>query len=321
MALTVEQARAAFQSAIPRRRDEFKQSTKDRLGTIAHESQYVQKYPVEVLRMAETEVRARAALAADRVKNLLDSGWRPENPTSVRGAFLDMFARFDHWQKDPSSDLYQIVEGAFGEVGVHAPDKVVEHARRLGTVQVQASEEWMSDLDCYATKYVDFSSLVPNVSEGLEEGKSDIAGVIVFKGPWKYDVFISHASDDKPTLVKALAEALSAKGITVWYDAYTLSVGDGLRESIDEGLKSSRYGIVVLSPAFFKKDWPKQELEGLFARQTSDGVKVILPVWHQVTSTEVAKFSPMLAGRLAAKSTDGIEQVVKDLLEVIRPDD
>jgi hypothetical protein len=80
-----------------------------------------------------------------------------------------------------------------------------------------------------------------------------------------WDVFISHASEDKAVVAKPLADMLQAKGLKVWYDEYTLSIGDNLRRSIEQGLAGSRYGIVVLSPNFFAKKWTQLELDGLFA--------------------------------------------------------
>jgi hypothetical protein len=225
-----------------------------------------------------------------------------------------MYARFDDWQKDPSSDLYQAVEASFGKVGVNAPDKEIEYGRRLGAVQVQAATEFMSDLDIYAARFVDFASKGEKAVQSV-----DLAASAMFSAQWKYDAFISHASEDKIPFVRDLAEALTARGLVIWYDTRTLKVGDGLRESIDEGLLSSRYGIVVLSHAFFRKDWPRLELEGLFSKQTSSGVKVILPVWHGVNAEDVGRFSPMLAGRLAAKSADGVVRVTEELMEVMRP--
>ena len=46
------------------------------------------------------------------------------------------------------------------------------------------------------------------------------------------------------------------------------------------------------------------------------GVKVILPVWHNITREQVQEFSPILAGRFAARSEQGLERVIKDLLAV-----
>lgn len=137
-----------------------------------------------------------------------------------------------------------------------------------------------------------------------------------------FDVFISHASEDKEPFVGELARALRRRGLVVWYDEFTLRPGDNLRRSIDAGLATSRYGIVVLSRAFFGKEWPQRELDGLTALEMSDGRKRILPVWHEVTQADVAAASPTLAGIFAARSASGPEQTADTLLGVIgNPDD
>lgn len=81
-----------------------------------------------------------------------------------------------------------------------------------------------------------------------------------------YDVFISHASEDKDEFVRPLAHALRNHGLTVWYDEFTLRVGDSLRRKIDQGIANSRFGIVVISPKFVVKGWTNQELDGLMVR-------------------------------------------------------
>lgn len=135
--------------------------------------------------------------------------------------------------------------------------------------------------------------------------------------PKEWDVFISHASEDKEEIAKPLAEALRSNALAVWYDEYALSVGDSLRRKIDEGLAKSKFGIVIVSPAFFSKHWPQQELNGLAAREVN-GVKVILPVWHCVTQADVAAQSPTLADRLAVSSRLGLNTVVDQLLRAMK---
>ncbi|MDP2857396.1 MAG: toll/interleukin-1 receptor domain-containing protein [Bacillota bacterium] len=137
------------------------------------------------------------------------------------------------------------------------------------------------------------------------------------RSQFDWDVFISHASEDKESFVMGLAHLLREKGVRVWYDEFTLTVGDSLRRSIDKGLAKSRYGVVVLSPRFFAKEWPQKELDGLVARER-DGEKVILPVWLDVDTEAVAGYSPMLADRVAAKAEDGLEKVSAELLKVLR---
>ncbi|MFH1661111.1 MAG: toll/interleukin-1 receptor domain-containing protein [Pseudomonadota bacterium] len=133
-----------------------------------------------------------------------------------------------------------------------------------------------------------------------------------------WDVFVSHASEDKESFVRPLVDALRQSGLTVWYDEATLRVGDGLRRSIEKGLAKSQYGIVVISRAFLAKEWPQRELDGLVAKE-EDGTKVVLPVWHDITAQEVRSRSPMLADRLAVPSSRGVKAVVQELLQVIRP--
>lgn len=134
----------------------------------------------------------------------------------------------------------------------------------------------------------------------------------VQQGKSTFDVFISHASEDKEPFVRGLAERIRSEGITVWYDEFSLRWGDRLRASIDEGLRRSKFGIVVLSPDFFKKDWPKDELEGLFALE-ENGRTMILPIWHNISKADLANFSPMLVGRLAVNSNEPIEQIIEKL--------
>lgn len=133
--------------------------------------------------------------------------------------------------------------------------------------------------------------------------------------PTTYDVFVSHASEDKDDFVRDFVKCLQQNGLKVWYDEFTLRVGDSLRRSIDNGLKNSRYGIVVLSEAFFSKEWPQRELDGLFAREVN-GEKVILPIWHKISKNEVMKFSPLIADLLALNTSNfTIEEIANEIAE------
>ena len=131
-----------------------------------------------------------------------------------------------------------------------------------------------------------------------------------------WDAFISYASEDRALVVQPLVDALQSLGLRIWFDQTELRVGDSLRGRIDVGLAQSRYGIVVLSPAFFAKHYPVRELDGLAQREVA-GEKVLLPVWHDVDEKAVRRFSPPLADRIAARWTDGIDAVVHALFQVI----
>lgn len=134
----------------------------------------------------------------------------------------------------------------------------------------------------------------------------------------QWDAFISHASEDKD-VARALAEQLRAFGLRVWFDEFTLHVGDSLRRSIDYGLANSRFGIVILSHSFFLKEWPQRELDGLVALATTSRKKKILSVWHKINHKDVAKHSPTLADLVAVSTGEGIDKIAIKLAEVIKP--
>lgn len=132
--------------------------------------------------------------------------------------------------------------------------------------------------------------------------------------------FISHASEDKDSLVRPLAVAPCRLGASIWYDEFSLRIGDSLSGSIDKGLSNSRFRLVVISQNFMIKPWPDYELRGLVNRDVEEG-RVILPIWHGVTKEQVRKFSPPLSDKVAL-NTDGIsvQDVALGVLREIRPD-
>lgn len=118
-------------------------------------------------------------------------------------------------------------------------------------------------------------------------------------------------------MARPLADELRRRGFTVWYDEYVLKLGDSLPAAIDRGLASCRFGVVVLSPRFFAKNWPKRELDGLAAREVRGGRKVILPVWHELGAADVEKYSPTLAAKLAVSTAQGLARVVEEIVKVL----
>jgi hypothetical protein len=131
-----------------------------------------------------------------------------------------------------------------------------------------------------------------------------------------YDLFICHAFEDKERVAAPLAQRLR-QTYRVWYDDFALTIGDSLREKIERGLSTSRYGVVILSPRFFAKRWPMTELAALFARQNALGRKVILPVWVELSHEDVTREALLLADLMAARWDDGIDKVVEQLSTVL----
>lgn len=116
----------------------------------------------------------------------------------------------------------------------------------------------------------------------------------------QYDVFVSHAWEDKESFADEFVQELQKLNLRVWYDTSQIKWGDSMRAKIDEGMRKSQFGVVVLSPDYIKegKYWTKTELDGLFQLESING-KTLLPVWHNLTKKEVMAYSPIIASKLA----------------------
>lgn len=135
--------------------------------------------------------------------------------------------------------------------------------------------------------------------------------------PKEWDVFISHAHEDKDEIVRPLAHALQQQGLRVWFDEFELRLGDSLRRKIDQGIARSAFGVVVLSTAFFAKNWAQYELDGLVTRSVG-GEQVLLPLWHKITKAEVMAQSPSLADKVARSTSDStLEELAIEIAEVV----
>ncbi|HVF05260.1 MAG TPA: DUF1883 domain-containing protein [Frankiaceae bacterium] len=136
-------------------------------------------------------------------------------------------------------------------------------------------------------------------------------------GGQTWDVFISHASEDKTAVARPLRDALTRMGISVWLDEAQMRIGHSLRRKIDDGIRSSRFGVVVLSEAFFRKGWTNHELDGLVTR-TVAGEQSLLPIWHDLTADHVRAFSPSLADKVAMSTAEfTIEEIAEQIAAVV----
>lgn len=131
--------------------------------------------------------------------------------------------------------------------------------------------------------------------------------------------FISHDSGDKDALVRELAHEMIRLMCPVWYDEFSLKVGDSLRASIENGLKEARKCIVVLSPNFFSNGgWSRAEFDSVFTREILEKKNVILPVWHNVEAKDVYEYSPRLADKVGLRSSLGVKELARRLTAAVK---
>jgi len=133
----------------------------------------------------------------------------------------------------------------------------------------------------------------------------------------KWDVFICHATEDKKSVAKPLANRLKKEGLEVWYDEFELDWGSRLMHSINTGLKNSLFGIVILSNQFFKKEWAQRELEGLHALSIANEENKILPLLYKLTHKELTNLSPLLADIVYKKWDVGLDAITKSVKKLV----
>lgn len=131
--------------------------------------------------------------------------------------------------------------------------------------------------------------------------------------------FICHDFRDKDLVARPIAFGLSGLMCPVWYDEFSLRVGDRLRESIERGLKECKKCVLVLSKNFLSNTgWTKVEFNSIFTRELIEREDFLLPVWYGVTKEEVFDYSPSLADRLGVNWDLGEKEVVRRLYKSIQ---
>lgn len=137
--------------------------------------------------------------------------------------------------------------------------------------------------------------------------------------------FISHDSRDKALIAGRIAAGLSSRLCTVWYDEYSLQIGDSLRESIEKGIKEAKKCILVITKNFLDNPgWGKREFDSIFTREMIMEERIVLPIWYGVTKQEVYNYSPSLANTFAlvwpsseGKSEDEYKKQVEEIISKI----
>ena len=171
------------------------------------------------------------------------------------------------------------------------------------------------------------TELLPSETGELEKAAAGLAMSVRMRGrvmmqaraaDERPHAFISHDFRDKEAVGRPLAIALSKLMCPVWYDEFSLKIGDSLRESIEKGLKECRRCIIVLSPRYLANSgWTKVEFNSIFTRELVEEKKLILPVWFEVSRKDIFEYSPSLADRMAVMWSGDPDETARRLYAVI----
>lgn len=175
-------------------------------------------------------------------------------------------------------------------------DPAVDYAHGL-----QRAAELLTSINDEVAKYFSESNSSDNVDK------------------YEYDVFVSHANDNKQSFVDSLYEGLGRLRIKIWYDTTEIDWGDNLKDAIMKGLEKCRFGIVVLSPEFIGRQWTEKELSELLSRQNERQDKVVLPLLYNLTVEQMIEKYPALSSIKARVITvdEDADDVVIDFARVM----
>ncbi|MDQ3110978.1 MAG: toll/interleukin-1 receptor domain-containing protein, partial [Bacteroidota bacterium] len=133
----------------------------------------------------------------------------------------------------------------------------------------------------------------------------------------RYDVFISYAIEDKTDIAEKLALLLGQRGIKVYYAGNELSIGSRVSEVIYEGLRKSRFVILVMSPAY-TRHWPAIERSNFIEKEQKKNQLLIFPIRHNITHEEISEKYPGLADRWGLSTSIGMENLADRLFIAIK---
>lgn len=120
--------------------------------------------------------------------------------------------------------------------------------------------------------------------------------------PDRRDLFLCHAWGDREGSAAELYGHLKTNGASVWFSEQDIPLGSLMIREIDKGLRNSRIGIVLVTPALLKsiRDEGIAEKELAVLLNSSR----VVPVTHGVTFDELYDVSPMLASHAGLSTAE-----------------
>lgn len=134
--------------------------------------------------------------------------------------------------------------------------------------------------------------------------------------PERRDVFLCHAWDDRGGSAKDLHDLLEARGVSVWFSEKDVALGSSLLRAIDNGLRNSRIGIVLATPALLES----LEAQGIADKELSALLATdrVIPVAHETTFDAVRDVSPLLAARSGLTSAGVLDDIAAKIADAVR---
>ncbi|MCT9819305.1 toll/interleukin-1 receptor domain-containing protein [Microbacterium sp. W1N] len=131
------------------------------------------------------------------------------------------------------------------------------------------------------------------------------------------DLFLCHAWDDRQGAALEFYNLLTGLDVKVWFSEKDVPLGTPLMRQIDKGLRSSRAGIVLVTPALLRS----LNAEGIADKELSVLLSSgrVIPIAHETTFPELRDVSPLLASHSGLTTSDyaSLEEVATKIADTV----
>lgn len=148
----------------------------------------------------------------------------------------------------------------------------------------------------------------------LDPNPSKFIKQMVF-GADDFDVFISHASEDKETIARPIYEACARLGVKAFLDEAHIGWGEDFTKKINTALGAARTVLCVISQTAVTKEWPLAEINTALSMDVI-GQKKVVPLI--VGQPDLSKL-PLLKARDHMVWRGDAEAVARELVKVAKP--
>lgn len=125
-------------------------------------------------------------------------------------------------------------------------------------------------------------------------------------------VFLSYSNKDRE-MARKIANELKGEGIDVWFDEWSIHVGDSIVQKIEQGLKESKFLVILLTRSSIESGWVEKEWHNKIEEEAKKRKVVVLPVKGDDSTTP-----ELLKDKKYCDLTKGFEEALRELVTSIR---
>ena len=136
---------------------------------------------------------------------------------------------------------------------------------------------------------------------------------------YKFDFFISYATENSYEIIVPLAREMKKAGITYFLDLEQIQCGESLHDRLSFGITKSKYVLAIITENSIKKPWVRAELHTVLHQQISSRQIKLLPVISGTPGQvkQILEAMPLLRDLHYIQWRNKPRQIVQVLLKIL----